>query len=45
LLLFGNRELAREMGIKAKKRISENFSMEKHISILNYEIEKAVNGS
>jgi colanic acid/amylovoran biosynthesis glycosyltransferase len=45
LLLFGNRELAREMGIKAKKRVFDNFSLDKHISILNYEIEKAVNGS
>jgi colanic acid/amylovoran biosynthesis glycosyltransferase len=45
LLLFRNRKLAREMGIRAKKRISENFSLEKHISILNNEIAKTVNGS
>lgn len=44
LLLNNNRELAREMGMKAKKRICDSFSLEKHISILNREIEKAING-
>jgi glycosyltransferase involved in cell wall biosynthesis len=44
LQLNGNRRLAREMGLRAKKRISENFSLEKHISILNFEIEKVANG-
>lgn len=44
LLLNGNRKLAREMGMRAKKRISENFTLGKHISVLNCEIEKALNG-
>jgi colanic acid/amylovoran biosynthesis glycosyltransferase len=42
LILNSNRELAREMGMKAKIRISENFSLEKHISTLNNVLEEAI---
>lgn len=42
LFLNSNRELAREMGLKAKKRISENFSLEQHISTLNNVIKKVI---
>jgi len=42
LLLNSNRELAREMGLKAKLRISENFSLEKHISTLNNVLKEAI---
>jgi glycosyltransferase involved in cell wall biosynthesis len=45
ILLNGDRKLAHKMGMRGKKRVIEKFSLEKHISILNYEIEKAVNGS
>ena len=42
--LFWNRNLAREMGSKAKKRINDHFTLEKHISKLDSILEKAVNG-
>jgi colanic acid/amylovoran biosynthesis glycosyltransferase len=45
LLLLNNRELAREMGMKGKKRISENFSLEKHILTLNKVLGEAVERS
>lgn len=40
--LASNTELAKQMGYNARKRIRENFTMEKHISKLNELIEKAL---
>jgi len=44
VLLNNNRKLAREMGTRAKIRIKENFSLEKHISILNKSLKEAIEG-
>lgn len=43
--LYSNRKLAEEMGLKGRKRIKEEFPIEKHISILNREIDKTLNGN
>jgi glycosyltransferase involved in cell wall biosynthesis len=42
LLLHRNRELAREMGTKAKTRVSENFSLDKHLATLNRVLDEAI---
>lgn len=35
IMLLSNRNLAREMGVKARKHIKENYTMSKHINTLN----------
>lgn len=42
LFLHNNRQLAREMGMKGKIWIRENFSLVKHISILNNALDDAI---
>ncbi|WP_298894556.1 glycosyltransferase [uncultured Psychroserpens sp.] len=40
--LIVNKSFARELGRSGKQRIHQNFSMEKHISVLNNSIDKAI---
>ncbi len=43
LRIAADKNLARQMGEKARQRIKENYTMEKHIAVLNQLIETALN--
>lgn len=43
IVLFTERKLAREMGNRARLRIEEHFSLERHIRFLDQEIERLLN--